>query len=516
MCFVNYVRAAYPLLWVKTYEESRVLVSFINEVKRDIKYQTFIWDIVEGLREVTIERGDFKQGNIVENSQNDPAFPLNWLDTLGNEKVILFLKDFTPYLQREFSDSTYIIRKIRNLIPKFKGMNKVLTIISPTIKIPLELDKEVTVVDFKLPTKNELKDLLRATCETTDSTYPENDDSIVNAASGMTIHEAENAYCLSLVEKQKYDEVVIRREKAAIVKKSGIIEVIPTEKYTLSDIGGLENLKVWLLDRKDSFSKEAVEFGIKPPKGLLMVGVPGSGKSLTAKACASALGRPLIRLDMGRVYGSFVGESEANMRKCLDIAEAIAPCVLWIDEMEKGLSGNKSGQEGHETTKRVFQELLTWMQDREADVFLVATANSVESLPPELLRAGRIDAIFWVDLPDDVQREEILKIHLKKINRDPAMFEKEMTLLVKACDGFTGAEIEVWLQEALNKSFKSKQQLNFKDMLSEVQAITPISKLSKVEIERAREWAKNRGCRMASRVHTVSENVQKARKLNLN
>jgi SpoVK/Ycf46/Vps4 family AAA+-type ATPase len=247
-----------------------------------------------------------------------------------------------------------------------------------------------------------------------------------------------------------------------------------------------------------------------------MVGVPGSGKSLTAKACASALGRPLIRLDMGRVYGSFVGESEANMRKCLDIAEAIAPCVLWIDEMEKGLSGNKSGQEGHETTKRVFQELLTWMQDREADVFLVATANSVESLPPELLRAGRIDAIFWVDLPDDVQREEILKIHLKKINRDPAMFEKEMPLLVKACDGFTGAEIEVWLQEALNKSFKSKTQLLLKDMLSEVSAITPISKLSKVEIERAREWAKNRGCRMASMVHTVSENVQKARKLNLN
>jgi SpoVK/Ycf46/Vps4 family AAA+-type ATPase len=519
--FSNYIKAGYALLWVKTHEEFRVLTDYVNQISGikvadgDLKYETYTWDVADGIRKIGIKDGVLASGEALEGTASDPLNPLTWLDEKAEDNTIMFLKDYNPFLQKEFQDSIFLHRKIRNSIGKFRAKGKVLVILSTDVQIPQDLDKEITVLDYKLPTRDDLKIVLKACCEFSEAPYPANDEELIDAALGMTSFEAENAFSISLVESKKYDAAIIRREKSSIVKKTGLLEVI-NSTYTLDDIGGLELLKDWLRARKDCFSTTAKEFGISPPKGLLMVGVPGGGKSLSAKAVATVWGRPLVRLDMGRIFGSYVGESENNMRRCLDIAEAVSPCILWMDELEKSLSGNKAGMESHETTRRVFQELLTWMQERTSDVFLVATANSVESLPPELLRAGRIDAIFWVDLPDMVQREEIIKIHLKKRGRNPNMFGGKITELVKVSEGFTGAEIEVWIMESLVRAFSQKHKdLQLDDLLATVLEITPISKLMETDIQNARNWAKNRGTKMASITHKPKSDNDGKRKMNL-
>ena len=230
-------------------------------------------------------------------------------------------------------------------------------------------------------------------------------------------------------------------------------------------------------------------------------------------------GRPLLRLDVGKVFGSYVGESENNIRRCLHIAEAIAPCVLWIDELEKSFSGTKGNGDGHETTKRVFATFLNWLQEKTADVFIIATANSVDALPPELLRGGRFDALFWVDLPDAVQREEILKIHLAHVKRDPKSFEKNMPELVKASDTFSGAEIEVWVKEALVHAFGQKSDLSSENLLAVAPEVTPVARLMHDEIEAARGWAKARGAKWASLTHKEEKKMvatPTGRKVSLN
>ena len=359
--FINYVKAGYPVLWVKSYEEFRVLseyvyqLSQINVKEGDTPYKTFTWDLADGIHPVHMEdKAIITEPTEVLNSDSsevkakktamsqtkeDAMAPLEWLDsqTIVNEKgetvpeenIVLFLKDYHPFLKPEYKDSVLINRKIRNLIGKFKSLGKVLIILSPEVKIPTELDKEISVIDYKLPTREELKLVLKEVCETFGIKYPTDSEEVLNAALGMTSFEAENAFCVSLVEKRTFDSLLIRREKSSIVKKTGLLEVVESD-YTMNDIGGLENLKGWLDARKNNFLDKAVQFGLKSPKGLLMVGVPGSGKSLSAKAVASSWKRPLLRLDMGNVFGSYVGESEGNMNRVLDIAEAVSPCILWI------------------------------------------------------------------------------------------------------------------------------------------------------------------------------------------
>jgi SpoVK/Ycf46/Vps4 family AAA+-type ATPase len=334
----------------------------------------------------------------------------------------------------------------------------------------------------------------------------------------MTSLEAENTYAAVYQESGRFDPALIVKEKAEIVKKSGLLEVVDTTE-TLNDIGGLENMKEWLVTRAECFSEKARRFGIEPPKGMLLVGVPGSGKSLAIKAISAAWNRPCLRLDMGRIYNSLLGESEHNMEKVLDIASASAPCTLWIDEIEKALSGNKSGQESHETSRKMFQTLLTWMQERKADVFLAATANSVTSLPPELLRAGRIDVKFWVDLPDSVQRQEILAIHLRKRGRDIAAYQNDVPRLVAACDTFTGAEIEMWIKEALVHAYHARHDdLMTEDLIATQASVVPISKLAAQDIAQAREWSVAHGILMASASHstTIIEPVKRSRKVQPN
>lgn len=522
--FVNYVRAGYSILYIKTHEENRVLGDFIKQLSETKirgsatqKYKCFIWDVVTGIRATSTTNG-FSLGQPMEGTNADPMAPLKYLEEQAEEDSVIFLKDYHPFLAKEFDMSTLIIRKIRNLAHLFKSQGKVLVFVGPEMKIPVELEKEINVINFNLPEKEDLERVLQGLVESNGVKMPKaaDLDPLLDAALGMTTVEAENAFSVSLIEAKKFDEKIVRREKSQIIKKTGMLEVIEATE-TLEDIGGLENVKSWLVARKKCFTPEAKAFGVKPPKGVLFLGVPGGGKSLVCKATASILQRPLLRLDMGRVFGSYVGESEGNMEQVLKMAETVSPCILWIDEIEKGLSGNKAGHEGHETTRRVFQMLLTWLQEKKKDVILLATANSIDSLPPELIRPGRIDVSFYVDLPDAVQREEMFKIHLRKAGRDVNLFNADMVQLMRACDGFTGAEIEVWVKESVTQAFSlDHPEISVEDLMTTVRDITPISKLMKAEIDANRQKAKDRGMKLASATHdTVNLNPSTTRVINM-
>lgn len=538
---MTYILSGTPLVWVKTSEEHRALLEMVNRIVttqvvnkagHKEKYRAYTWDVADGLRNVSVQKGVFMSGSSIgidpEDQKNpfcgDPLAPLDWLEktentaenmglstptsgTVSMENTIVFLKDYHNFLNDKCQSAPLYKRKIKNLLQEFKACSKTIVILSPIIDIPVELDKDVVVIDCKLPGRDELLMILKGVCEGAGIAVPKGVElkEILDAALGLTLNEAENAFSVSSVKsKTCFDPEVIRKEKAAIVKKSGMLEVVETDQ-TLADIGGLEVLKEFVSDSATNFSEEALEYGINPIKGMLFLGVSGCGKSLTAKTVANEWKRTLLRLDMGKVYGKFVGESENNMIRCLDIASAVAPVCLWIDEAEKGLSGSKAGSTNtHETTQRVMQTLLTWMQDKKEDVVLIFTANSVQSLPPELLRSGRIDAIFWVDLPDAVQRTEILKIHLRKVKRNPNLFnEEELKQIIAVCEGYTGAEIECWVQEALKHGFKKnhKPDPTVSDFLETVNNVTPIVRLMKDDIDASRKWAKERGARNASIVH---------------
>jgi len=334
--FLNYVRAGYPLLVVKTHEENRVLGDYIKKLSEtkirgtDAKYKALIWDVVTGLRATSTENG-FSLGEPIEGTAADPMAPLKYLEDTCTEDSVIFLKDYHPFLAKEFDQSVLLIRKIRNLAQLFKAQGKVLVFIGPDMKIPTELEKEITVIDYKLPEKEDLLQVLQDLSESSGVKKPKasETDVLLDAALGMTTVEAENAFSVSLIEAKKFDEKIVRREKSQIIKKTGMLEVIEANE-TLEDIGGLENVKSWLVARKRCFTPEAKAFGVKPPKGVLFLGVPGGGKSLVCKATASILQRPLLRLDMGRVFGSYVGESEGNMEQVLHMAETVSPCILWI------------------------------------------------------------------------------------------------------------------------------------------------------------------------------------------
>lgn len=511
--FLNYILAGYPLLWVNTHEEWRVLTSYTRDLTTKPKhpYQVYTWDAVDGVRPVTIKDNVLATGDPImffDKPLVDPLSALQWLEGVegpngyegATDNTVLFLKDYHEHLRENAQSRPVVSRKLRNIIPKLKAVGKAAVIISPVITLPVEIEKDMKVIKFQLPTREDLKHVLKATAESGGTAYPKDDDQLIDAALGMSEFEAENAYAISLVEAKKFDPAIIRKEKAAIVEKTGLLEVIETSE-TLDDIGGLEKLKEWLLDRASSFSQDAKEYGVDAPKGALFVGVPGGGKSLTAKAIASAWGRPLLRMDVGRLFNSLQGETEANVRRGLAISEAIAPCVLWIDELEKSFSGTQSSDsDGHGTTKRVFQAFLTWMQEKTADVFIVATANDVKTLPGALLRAGRIDVTFWVDVPGAQQRLDILKIHLRKKKRTlESIPDFDVVAFHEATKGFTGAEIEQAVKNSLTLAFsRQHKDIMMQDLIDAANTVTPVVKLGRDEVEESRKWALDRGAYLAS------------------
>ncbi len=479
------IRARYALIYLVTWEEQRVH-EMLEELARAQGKQLIEWSIHRGLRHASGRAAPLEA--IVD--------PVKAIDAIGKlaEPSLVVLKDFHPFL-----DEPKVVRAVRELGDLLKGSFSTVVFLSPTLKIPVELEKDISVLDVPLPGFNDLRLLLReiiqvvranhrATIELTN----EDAEALIRAAQGLTLTEAENAFAKAIANDGKLnaDDInLVLDEKKQILRKSGLIEYISTDE-TMGSVGGLEYLKAWLDRRNGAFSDEARKFGLPQPKGLLLLGVQGCGKSLTAKAIASRWRLPLVRLDMGRIFAGFIGSSEENVRKAIRIAEGVAPCVLWIDEIEKGLSGTSGGESDGGTTARVFGALLTWMQEKTAPVFIVATANRITDLPPELLRKGRFDEIFFIDLPSLRERADIFAIHLRRRGRDVRDFD--ISELAHEAAGFSGAEIEQAVVAGLYQAFETRGALTQAHVLAALAETRPLSATMREDIARLREWAQTR------------------------
>jgi SpoVK/Ycf46/Vps4 family AAA+-type ATPase len=317
-------------------------------------------------------------------------------------------------------------------------------------------------------------------------------ESLVAAAHGLTLAEAENAFAKAIAEDSRLDASDVRlvlEEKSQVVRKSGMLEYFATD-FSLDDVGGLHHLKSWLSRRRNAFSEAARKFGLPEPKGLLLLGVQGCGKSLTAKAIATQWRLPLLRLDMGRIYSGLMGSSEENLRRAIRVIESLAPTVLWIDEIEKGMANSIGGGGDSGVSARVFGTLLTWLQEKTAPVFVVATANRIDALPPELLRKGRFDEIFFIDLPSAAEREAIFEIQLRRRGRDVAEFP--LKELAKACENFSGAEIEQAVVSALYDAFADGKDLDAALVFRALKETRPLAVTMAEDVNRLREWAQER------------------------
>ncbi len=478
----NYLRAAYPLLYVVSWEEAR-LESALKTVCDDLGYGLRCWSITEGLLDVST------------GATSDLQDPIDVLGAIPEmpEKTVVLLRDFHAFLGDETQPvNPLIARTIRDLVRTLKTRQQCLVICAPLLRLPEELEREVVVIEHELPGRSDLGAVIDGISESADLPVVAGDerDRLLDACMGMTTSEAENALALSFVETERLDASVVAGQKAEAVKKGQLLELYDNPG-NLDDIGGLDALKAWLMQRKAAFSSRAKEFGLPSPKGLLLVGLPGCGKSLAAKACAAAWKRPLLRLDCGRLFGGLVGESERNLRRVIQVAEAVAPCVLWIDEIEKGLSGSSSSSSTDGgTSARVLGSMLSWMEEKTASVFVIATANNVSALPPELLRKGRFDETFFVDLPGEEERRRILEIHIKKRGRDPRLFD--LVSLAKACDQFSGAEIEASILSGMFAAFETDQELETSHVGEAIAQTVPLAQTAREKISGLREWAKTR------------------------
>ncbi len=481
----NYIKSGHAGLYIVSAEEQRVEAE-LKAITLALKRQLYAWSATRGM----VNTADGSSAGA-----NDPLEAIEAVNGLPDDALVLF-SDFHLFLT---DANPVLVRAIKDSLMDSKTKGRVLVILGCRQVLPPELEREFVVLDFNLPDKAALGTVLDGICQSAKLKNPDGDerDQILDAATGMTCTEAENAYALAVIESKHVDPAVVAREKAATVKKNGLLEVVAVRE-TLADIGGLDVLKDWLLKRKDAFSQRAREYGLPSPKGLLIVGIPGTGKSLTAKATASVFGRPLLKLDAGRLYGGLVGQSEGNLRSVIQTCEAVAPCVLWLDEIEKGLAGSKSsGSTDGGTSARVFGSFISWMQEKTAPVFVVATANDVTQLPPELLRKGRWDDLFFVDLPSAEEREAIWKIRIGRHSRDAGKYD--LATLAKASEGFTGAEIEQSVIDSLYAGFACNREPGMLDISKALLETVPLSKLMAEQIGGLRKWAVGR-CRMATSV----------------
>src|SRR5256885_12875842 len=399
--------------------------------------------------------------------------PLNALDQVIDlvEPAIFIFKDFHPFLAKA---NYAVIRKLKEIALHLKNSHKTIVLVSPLMEIPAELEKEITVLNYPLPSREDLDELLERIIEEVktfkqvtldlDETSRER---LLQAALGLTLGEAENVFAKILVKHERLDGDDVNEvlaEKQQIIRKSGLLEYYAaTENF--AHVGGLAVLKDWLNKRAVAFTREARAFGLPAPKGILMLGVQGCGKSLCAKAVSNQWQLPLLRFDMGRMFNSLVGSSEENVRKAIAVAESVAPAILWVDEIDKAFAGvHGSGGSDGGTTARVFGTFLTWLSEKTTSVFVVATANDISQLPPELLRKGRLDEIFFVDLPAEEERIDIFRIHLARRGRRPEDFDIDP--LVEATKDFSGAEIEEAIISALYDAFYDGEQLTTEHILT--------------------------------------------------
>lgn len=508
------VRARYPVLYIVSWEEARV-EQHLQAIAARRNKQLLVWSVTEGLREASTLPGH--AGAQTPGKKRSATDPMEALDAViqNKEPAIYLFHDLNAFLRPEICTNRPIIRKVREVARALADSYKTLVICSPLLELAPELQKDVSVVDFSLPSGPEIEALLeriiKDVSQHTSLKIDLNDkgrEALVHAAGGLTLQEAENVFAKTLVNDGTLngdDVSTVFAEKQQIIRKSGLLEYYEATD-ALDAVGGLDQLKDWLKRRAMAFTDRAVRFGLPAPKGVLLVGVQGCGKSLCAKAVSREWNMPLLRFDMGRMFASLVGSSEQNMRRAIAVAESIAPAILWIDEIDKAFAG-ASGSAGADggTTARVMSTFLTWLSEKSKPVFVLATANDISHLPPELLRKGRLDEIFFVDLPTLSERKTVLEIHIAKRKRSVGAIEIDR--LAPATAGFSGAEIEQAVISALYDAFYLGRDLTTDDIARNIAQTVPLSRTMSERIDALRSWAEGRA-RIASSREEAPENAR--------
>ena len=485
--FVLLLKARYPIVYIVTNEEERIeyLIKYCS--KKYVTRTYYSWDFIDGY-----------QGNPNDTgfAARNPLEALDLIDKLTPETASIFvLKDYDNFLK-----DLSVIRKLKNLSRSLKTQPKNIVIVSSELNIPDSLKEFVTLLEFPLPSYSEiLEELNRLTSALQQDLKPETLDNIATACQGLSLERIRRVLSKVIAKYGEIDDAsptLILQEKKQIIQQTQLLEFCLTDK-SLSDLGGLDNFKDWLKLRSKAFSQEAIEYGLPYPKGLLLVGVQGTGKSVAAKIIAHEWKLPLLRLDFGRLFASLIGQSEQRVRKMIEIAEALAPCVLWVDEIDKAFAGSQSsGDSG--TTSRVLATFITWLAEKTSPVFVVSTANNIEFIPPEILRKGRFDEMFFLNLPTDEEREAIFSVHLERFRPD-SLEKFQLPILSKLSKDFSGAEIEQVVIEAMRLGFNEGREFTNEDILVSIQNLVPLARTKSKELDQLKEWSESGNVTSASK-----------------
>lgn len=491
------LRARYPLIYIPTLEEERVEVAIAQAAKHLGDRTVYIWDFVDGY-----------QGNPNDEGlgRRNPLQALEFVEKIPeNSASIFILRDFNRFLE-----DISVARKLKNLSRLLKSQPKNIVIVTPQVAIPPDLTEVLTVLEFPLPDVAEIKgEIARLFTAMGQSLSDKVLDELVRSCQGLSLERIRRVLARAIAAHGKIlpeDVEMVLEEKRQSIRQTQILEFYPTTEK-ISDIGGLDNLKDWLLRRGGAFTERARQYGLPHPRGLLLVGIQGTGKSLTAKAIAHHWHLPLLRLDVGRLFGGLVGESESRTRQMIQLAEALAPCILWIDEIDKAFSGfDSKGDSG--TTSRVFGTFINWLAEKRSPVFVVATANNIQALPPEMLRKGRFDEIFFVGLPSQEERYAIFELHLARL-RPHNLKSYDLERLAYETPDFSGAEIEQTLIEAMHIGFSQNRDFTTDDILEAASQIVPLARTAQEQIQFLTDWAAAGKARMASRDSRLSSRIQR-------
>jgi len=502
------LRARYPILYIVSVEEEPIeqILQQVTEFGKT-RRKLLMWDIVRGWDDNNTAKGSVMAalGRI---SSCNPG-----------EAYCFVLKDLHPVLKSPASDrNAPVVRELRNIARELKRTASTLILTSHTLVIPSELSEDITVVDLPLPGSEEIDQVIQSTVVPTKlKLTPLAQEQLVKACQGLSRTRIQRLLARALAAQEQIDDSVIDsvlQEKQQAIRQTQILEFLQVRE-SLKQVGGLENLKQWVQMRRDAFTEEARRYGIPNPKGVLLVGIQGTGKSLSAKTIACEWRLPLLRLDTGRLFGGIVGESESRVRQMIQTAEAMAPCVLWIDEIDKAFGNISSGLDGDSgTSRRVFGTLITWMQEKNAPVFIVATANNVQILPAELLRKGRFDEIFFLNLPTESERADIFRVHLQRW-RPTRLREFDLPLLAAQTRQFSGAEIEQAIVDAMHRAFFEKdnqgqrRDFNTQDIMRAVEETVPLAAIARDQIEYLKQWAAEAGARTASNDTLLIEELRR-------
>jgi len=479
-----YLRARFTLIVLVTLEEERALQT-IRAVCERARRSCITWDAGDGFALLS--------GRESVSTARDPITALESVLQGKADSTVFVLKDF-----HEFWNDARIKRKLRNVAQQLKLTRKSVIVTTPASKIPDELKDEVVVIDLSLPVTEDLQIVLEQLVQMPGVKIrltPLGREKLVQAALGLTISQARRVFMKAIVRDGVLDDRdidLVTEEKKQIIRESEALEFFAVTE-TADDVGGLGALKAWLRLRERAFTQEARAYGLPAPKGIALLGIPGTGKSLTAKMIGGLWRLPLLRLDVGALFGGLVGESEERTRRALHLAETVAPCVVWIDEMEKALA---HGDTDSGASTRVFGTILTWMQEKTASCFVVATANDISRLPPELLRKGRFDEVFFLDLPNLQEREEIFTVHIRKRKRLP--HDYDVARLAQASDGYVGAEIEQAIIDAMYIGFNENREFTTEDVANALQRLVPLSISQREAVGDLRAWVGEGRAQLAS------------------